>query len=230
MGWSKYLALATIAFGGSGAASAQGFVPPAGYSGDASVRPGVATPAEPGSPKLTRIPDTALARRFRLLPSYPRLAQAKLKVVGAFTIAESGKARLTAAWAPGFLPVTLAFSERRCFRFTADYIGGTLSSGRLTHAACTRTEPPPLRSEPVAPSPKLRLIGTAWSHEAWADDRSGTTLVTVRVRERFDPLFTSPMRTEAIMAMDGVDWNGGAVTLVGQLDGRLTLVVLELLY
>jgi hypothetical protein len=225
----KRLALAVVAIGWSGVACAQGFVPPAGYSGDASVRPGVAMPAEPGSPKLTRIPDAALADRFRLLPSYPRLAQAKLKVVGAFAIAES-KTRLTAAWAPGFLPVTLAFSDGRCFTFTADYVGGTLSNGRLTHAACARPERAPLRSEPSAPSPKLRLIGTAWSHEAWADDRHGTTLVTVRVRDRFDPLFTSPMRTKAIMAMDGVDWNGGAVTLVGQLDGRLVLVVLELLY
>ena len=35
------------------------------------------------------------------------------------------------------------------------------------------------------------------------------------------------MKTIAIMAMNGPDWPGGNVTLVGRIDGRLTIVTLD---
>jgi hypothetical protein len=204
------------------------FVPPAGYSGKPG--PGVATPAEPGAPALTRIPDTSLANLFHVDPAYPRHANASAKVIGAFTVAEPRGAHLVAAWAPGFLPITLSFSDGRCFSLSADYVGGTLSNGRLHHVACA---PRSVYEPPVPPSPsgrRLRLVGSSWTYGAWADDEARTTIVTAPLVKTFQPLFTARMRASAIMAMNGIDWPGGNVTLVGRIHGRVTVVTLAVTY
>src|SRR5690349_18339930 len=100
-GAAAALALAAMSAG------AQPFVPPAGYTGKPG--PGVATPAEPGAPALTRIPDASLAGLFRVNPTYSRGLAAHAKVIGAFAVEEPRGTRFVAAWAPGFLPVTLSF-------------------------------------------------------------------------------------------------------------------------
>src|SRR3954467_3737828 len=94
-------------------AAAQPFVPPAGYGGKPG--PGVATPTEPGAPALARIPDADLQKLFRVDPAYKRAAEAKAKVIGAFTVAEPAGTHFTGAWANGFLPVVLTFSDGKCF-------------------------------------------------------------------------------------------------------------------
>jgi hypothetical protein len=203
------------------------FVPPAGYSGHATL-PGVASPAEAGAPPLTRISDAKLSDRFRVNSTYRRPGH--VKIVGAFEIGVPKRERLVAAWATGFLPVTLSFSDGRCFSLTADYVGGTLSKGRLNRVSCERR---PSTETPAPPQPSdssLQLVGTAWGYDAWAHPGSGTTIVTAPYAKAFEPLFTARMATSAIMAMNGPDWPGGNVTLVGKIDGRLTVVTLEVGY
>lgn len=211
------------------AAEARQFVPPAGYSGDAR-QPGVALPAEPGAPALTRLADASLSNLFRIDPSYRRAGAAHVKVVGAFAVAEPAGKRLVAAWARGFLPVTLSFSDGRCFSLTADYMGGTLSGGRLNRVKCgsrpTMDDPPP----PPPPGRALRLVGASWGYGAWADDRTKVTIVTAPFAKSFEPLFTADVVTSAMMAMNGPDWPGGNITLVGRVKGRLTVVTLEIGY
>ena len=217
------------------AAGANQFVPPAGYSDDARrpgepARPGVATPSEPGAPALTRIPDATLSNLFRVDPSYQRASRAHAKVVGAFAIAEPASTHFVGAWALGFLPVLLSFSDGRCFSFSADYEGGTLSNGRLHRTGCehrTIVEQPPV---PPPPGRSLRLIGSSWNYGAWADDRAHITVVTAPYTKTFEPLFTASMATDSIAAMNGVDWPGGNVTLVGRINGQLTVVTLEVSY
>ena len=109
-------------------------------------------------------------------------------------------------------------------------MGGTLSNGRLNRASCERR---PNTEAPAAPQPSdnsLRLVGSAWGYDAWANPGSGTTIVTAPYSKVFEPLFTARMETSAIMAMNGPDWPGGNVTLVGKIDGRLTVVTLEVGY
>lgn len=53
------------------------------------------------------------------------------------------------------------------------------------------------------------------------------TVITVPYAKMFQPLFTARMAAAAIMAMNGPDWPGGNVTLVDRIDGRLTVVTLE---
>ena len=212
-----------LAFAGAGAGARQ-FVPPAGYTGTPG--PGVVSPAEPGTPALRRIPDADLAGLFKLNPTYSRAANAHLKVVGAFEVAETSDVRLVDAWAPGFLPVTLKFSDGRCFSLAADYTGGTLSNGRLHAVSCgERKTYAPSAAKPADAS--LRYIGGSWGYGAWTDDKTGTTLVSAPETETFEPLFTTKMAVNAIMAMNGIDWPGGNITLVGRIDGRLTVVTLE---
>jgi hypothetical protein len=207
------------------------FVPPAGY-GDGGSRPSVAVPSDPGAPPLTRIADTVVSSLIHVDPTYRRgSAVGHAKVVGAFAIAETSKVQVVAAWSSGFLPVTLSLSDGRCYSLQADYKGGTLSNGRLRTVGCEEQR---TSDEPMPPAPPsnhaLRLIGTAWGYGAWVDDRTKTTIVTAPGATTFQPLFTAQMTSSAIMAMNGPDWPGGNVTLVGKIKGRLTVVTLEIGY
>jgi hypothetical protein len=217
------------------------FVPPAGYSSsNAAAAPGVAAHPEPGAPALTRIPDSTLSGLFRANQQYRRAsipnqdmwpaAVATAKVVGGFAVAEPRGTHLIAAWSPGFLPVTLSFSDGRCFSLSADYENGTLSNGRLNRASC---EVRPTFDLPPPPKPtdqSLRLLASAGGYAAWADPRAGTTIVTVPWAKTFEPLFTARMNATAMMAMNSIDAPLGNVTLVGRIDGRLTIVTLEVGY
>jgi hypothetical protein len=207
------------------------FVPPAGFSGGKPL-PGVAVPSDPAAPPVARIADDTLANLFHVDPTYRGgTAGGHVKVVGAFALTEAKGAPVTGAYSPGFLPVTLQLGDGRCFTFSADYTNGTLANGRLNKTGC---EGQPRHEGPAsAPPPQdraLRFIGTAWSYDAWADDRNGTTIVTAPYTKTYQPLFTARMKTIAIMAMNGPDWPGGNVTLVGRIKGRLTIVTLEVGY
>lgn len=204
------------------------FVPPAGYN-DGGSRPRVAVPSDPGAPLLTRIHDTAVSSLIHADPTYRRgSAVSHAKVVGAFAIAETSKAHVVDAWSPGYLPVTFSLSDGRCYSLQADYEGGTLSNGRLRKVGCEGRRK---LDEPTLPAPSsgrsLRLVGTAWGYGAWVDDRTKTTIVTAPGATTFQPLFTAQMTSSAIMAMNGPDWPGGNVTLVGKIKGQLTVVTLE---
>lgn len=206
-------------------------VPPAGYGGGGE-RPGVAVPSDPDAPPLARIPDAALSGLFAVDQAYRRgSARGYAKVVGAFAIAETSNAHVVSAWSPGFLPVSVLLSDGRCYSLQADYVGGTLSNGRMSKVGCEgqqKPATPPLQRPALARS--LRYIGAAWGYEAWADDRAKTTIITAPGAKTFQPLFTARMTTLAIMAMNGPDWPGGNVTLVGRIKGRLTAVTLEVGY
>jgi hypothetical protein len=214
------LALALVSIAGHAAQ----FVPPAGYLGKPTAS-AVASQAEPGAPALTRVPDASLSDRFHVDPSYPR--NAHVKVVGAFTVAEPAGTRLLSVWSPGYLPLTLSFSDGRCFSLTADYIGRTLSNGRLSRTNCddrrTINQPP----APPPPDRSLRLVGSSWGYNAWLKPGSHTTIITAPYAKTFEPLFTARMTTIAMMAMNGPDWPGGNVTLVGRVGGRLMAVTLD---
>lgn len=204
------------------------FVPPAGYDGTPG--PAVATPAEPGSPPLVRIPDATLQPRFRVDPGYRNVAHAHVRVIGAYRVAETGASRLTGAWGRGFLPVTLSFSDGRCFTFQADYTGGTLSRGRLNRTECahpTLDEAPP----PAPPAARrLRPVGTSWGFAAWLDPRTRRTVITEPWAKTFSPYIVADMQAMAILAMIGPDWPGGNMTLVGRVGGKPVIVTLDVGY
>lgn len=218
------------------------FMPPAGYdSGSSVARPGVASPIEPGTPRLVRLPDSQLSSLFHPNRGYRRVgddsglslwptAGAKAKVVGAFGLGEPRGTHLADAWSPGFLPVWLSFSDGRCFLLRADYERGTLSNGRLKRVSCEGkrkfySEPPPQPNDPF-----LRLLSASWGYSAWIDPKTGVLTVTVPYQKTFVPLFTTRMKVSAMMAMNSPDAPLGNVTLVGKINGRLTVVTLEVGY
>ncbi|MGN6821098.1 MAG: hypothetical protein ACTHJR_20785 [Sphingomonas sp.] len=202
-------------------------MPPAGYLGPAG--PPVAAVAEPGAPSLAAITDDAFPHLFSIAPGYPR-KDAHVSVIGAYTIAETKGSHVTAAWSRGYLPVSLSFSDGRCFDFTADYNGPHLSNARLTRVACGT----PWKDGATPPAPpagsRLRLAGTNWGYVDWVDDKAGVSTITGPFAKTYQPFFTAQMPTMAIMAMNGVDYPGGNMTLVGRYRGRLSVVVLEVGY
>ena len=183
---------------------------------------------DPASPKLTRLPDTALTKLFKIIATYPRADSAKVKVVGAFALSETSSSHFVAAWAPvpSFLPISYLYSDGRCYTLNADYIGGTLSNGRLKPSDCG---PRPVSDQPRLTPPltaHLRLIGSAWSYGAWTD-QAGNTIITAPYIRSFEPLIMARMKVNAIAAMNSPDEPGGNVTLIGRVNGQLTQVTLE---
>ena len=209
-------------------ASAPQFVPPAGLSGKPA-GPGVAPVTDPDAPPLKRLPDAEGQALFHVNPNYHRSGVGHVKVVGVFEVTEAGNSHIVDAWSTGFMP-TLAFSDGRCFSFTAQYNDGTLWDGRLVRAPCDRRVYEGQTSLTAPNGSGLRLVGFSWSFGAWMDDAGGKTIVTSPASKGFEPLFTADMQTSAIMAMNGPDWPGGNVTLVGRINGRLTIVTLEVNY
>lgn len=232
----------TLTLLGTPAQGAQ-LVPPGRYdAGSAVAGPGVASSPEPGVPSLARIPDTQLAGLFQPNGEYRRIgdnsgpslwptAGAKAKVVGAFEVDEPRGTHLVDAWSLGFLPVWLSFSDGRCFLLSADYVGGSLSNGRLERASCAQGR----RTFNGAPLPKpndptLRLLSSSWGYGMWSNPKTGMVTVTVPYLKTFVPLFTTRMKAAAMMAMNSPDAPAGNVTLVGNISGRLTVVTLEVGY
>lgn len=206
------------------------FVPPAGYSGDGPL-PGVAPNPDFSTPRLTRLSDTEMSRLVKPDTSYRRrTTKAHAKVVGAFAIDED-KTKVTAAWSFGFLPLTLKFNDGRCLLLKADYIGGTLSNGRLEPEDCDRNRPSQkaANASPPAGQP-LRYLGSSWDFGAWIDDIERQTIVTAPRGDAYHPLFSVDMEGIAIAAMSGPDYPGGNVTLVGRANGRLVVLTLEVGY
>ncbi|WP_395393882.1 hypothetical protein [Novosphingobium sp. BL-8A] len=208
-------------------ASAQPVVPSSGYSGVAP-QPAVSG-GKANAPTLVHISEASLSNLFRVVPTYPRASSAGLKVVGSYTVKEPSGARLVGAWSPGYLPITLSFSDGHCYSFEADYYG-TLKNGRLNPSSCKyrHIAPPPQPSPPASES--LRLIGSAWGYGAWIREHGQETIITAPNAKTFEPLFTARMTVSAIMAMNGPDGPGGNVTLVGKIHGKLTVVTLEVGY
>jgi len=204
------------------------FVPPAGYGGKPN-GPGVAPPTDPAAPPLKRLSDAEFDGRFHLDPNYHRTGAGHVKVVGVFEVTEPDNSHFVDAWSTGFMP-TLAFSDGRCFSFTAEYNGCMLWNGRLAQASCEKKVYTGRTSLAAPADSGLRLVGFSWSFGAWVDDARGKTIVTSPASTTFETLFTADMRTSAIMAMNGPDWPGGNVTLVGRVNGRLTIVTLEVNY
>ncbi len=223
-------AIASLALAVSATATPAQFVPPAGYSGNDTL-PGVAPNPNPSAPHLTRLPDAELSPLVKPDPSYRRgTTKAHTKVVGAFTIDES-KAKVKAGWSFGFLPIILEFDDGRCLLLEADYVGGTLSNGRLEPEDCGGGRPAEVARKAASPAGQsLRYLGSSWDFGAWADDIKHRTIVTAPRGKDYAPLFSVDMDGLSIAAMSGPDYPGGNITLVGRADGRLVVLTLEVGY
>lgn len=209
-------------------AIAQEFTPPIGYSAgsNAAARPCVAPVVDGSAPRLTCIPIAEVAKLFKTDPAYPNADKQHLQVIGAYYLDLPAGERLTEASAGGYLPVHLKLGGGRCYSLSAEYYG-KLSDARLTPATCDGRS---FKDDRIAPQPtgkSLRLVGSAWSYDAWVDDKAATTIVTAPYSKTFKPLFTARMPVTAIMAMNSPDAPLGNVTLVGHLHGKPVVVVLE---
>jgi hypothetical protein len=209
------------------AVAAQEVVPPGGYSSNGARKPALATRPEQGAPAVTRLSAAAVKGLFTIDPTYKRASLSHVKVLGAFAIAAPSGVRLASSY-NGYLPVSLAFSDGRCFLFQGEYGEGALSNARLNRTSCAfRRYIDQRRASPPEGSP-LRFIDASWGLGAWADHRNGVTIVTAPPDGgTFEPFLVTRMEVSGIHAMLGSDWPGGNMTLVGRLHGKLTVVVLD---
>ena len=206
-----------------------GFVPAAGYGGKGG--PPLASSVEPGAPALTSLSPAKIAPLIHILPSYPSAGKSSVKIIGAYQIAEPAGTRLVKVSAPGYLPVTARFSDGRCFTFTADYAGPTLSNAVFHRAGCDEHRP---AAEPAPPTPPagraLRLIGVSWGFAAWADDRAGLTYLTEPFVKTYQPFITVRSPVTNIMAMNSPDAPLADMTLLTRVGGHPALITLEVVY
>ncbi len=173
---------------------------------------------------LARMPEAALADRFRYASGKPRVGVAAPRVLGAFYL--DGRARPRDAWGPGYLPVTVAFEDGRCATLTADQINGVMQNEKITPVACGER---PAREAPTARpvDERLRYIGTAWGMSAWADDQAGTTVISTQYGKKFTPFVTARMRVVGLSAISDPHGAGSHITLVGEMDGRSTIAIID---
>ncbi|MEP9358841.1 hypothetical protein [Sphingomonas sp. KR3-1] len=215
---------------GAPAARAQDFVPPAGYSSGGGPRAALATPVEPGTPRLSHVAEETLAGLFTVDPDYKGFGEATAKVIGAYVVDEPRGAPLREAWAVGFLPVNLAFSNGSCFRFGAEYEDGKLANARLSRSDCSARRPPVQQPGPAPADSHLHWLAGSWGFGAWGDDRTGQTRVTVPFGKVFTPFFSARLKPLGFMAMNSIDAPLGNVTMVAGIDGKLTIVTLLVSY
>ena len=206
------------------------FVPPAGHGGEGSSP--LARPAERGAPALTSLKSATIAPLVSIMASYPDAAKSSVKVIGAYRISEPAGTHLVEAWSRGvFLPVTTRFSDGRCFAFTADYAGPTLSNAALHRVECDQPRP---IAEPAPPTPPasrdLRLVGVAWGFAAWRSHGAALTYITKPFATTYQPLMTVRLPVAAIMAMNSPDAPLADMTVLTRLNGHPTLVTLEIVY
>ncbi len=136
------------------------------------------------------------------------------------TVGRSDNQFMDAACFPANLPANVSFSDGHCYFFEADYNGGSETQCVGRPASGGPSISPPSCS-------RLKYVGIAWRYAAWRDDAAKTTIVTAPDAKPWQPLFTAEMATLEIMTMNVPDYPGVNVTLVGKLDGRLTLVTLK---
>lgn len=200
----------------------------------ASLTPLRAQPAEAPLPTITRIPELSLSGLVQLNPSYSRAAMAHATILGAFEITEPPGVHLVDATSMQWLPIFMWFSDGQCYSLDAQNVGGSLTEGSVSHVRCSdRPKSYQPANTPLSPNPSWRLIGYPWGYAAWADDSRGSTIVSAPpsiIRGPAEPLFTVRMEPLAIMAMNGPDYPGGTVTLVGRRSGRLLAVILDVTY
>jgi hypothetical protein len=218
-------AAAALAVNGTGVIAKQ-FVPPAGYSG----QPGAAVAdiePEPGGPRLVAIPQPQASFLVRADPSYRRMGRAShVKVVGAFKVIEPAGSHLVGATGRGFLPVILLFSNGDCYSLDTDYVGGALSNGRLKRVECQTF--PAVGEQPPPPSDQtLHLVGHSWGYGAWVGAGGQLTTISAPFGQTFQPLFEARMAAIAILAMNGPDYPGGDVTLVGTIKEQPIVMTME---
>ncbi|MBW4331512.1 hypothetical protein KY084_11600 [Stakelama sp. CBK3Z-3] len=199
------------------------FVPPAGYAGRPPERD-IAAPPDKDMPSIIAVPPGTVADRFMIVPDYPR--DGHVKVIGAFAITPHGNVRLKNAWGPGFLPATLFFSDGRCYLLEADYYNHALSNGRFSPESCDgkRYDEKPSSSAPD--NSGLHFIDAAWGYSVW-EKTDGSVIVTAPYAKDFTPLFSAKMHVLAITAINGPDYPGGNVTLIGAIDGQSMAVILD---
>lgn len=219
-----------LAMWGVGAGARQtGFVPPAGYGGWGG--PPIASTVEPGAPVLTSLASATVKPLVHILPTYPGAAKSSFRIIGAYRITEPPGTRLVEVSARNYLPLLARFSDGRCFTFSADYTGPTLSKASFHRVRCDERRP---TVEPAPPAPltdrALRMIGVSWGFAAWADDLAGLTYVTKPFAETCQPFMIVRLPVTNIMSMNSPDAPLADMTLLTRIDGKPVLMTLEILY
>lgn len=200
----RHLAIMAVAVGAPLAAQASAPVPVAMIGDPQSLR-GVVSFAPP---------DPAL-RRF-----------GASRVVSRIDVDLPGKLRLKRADLVGYAPIVLELTDGRCFRIDLPRAGLDALKVPLAEERCPQDRP--AQSTPLSPPrARLRYVGKAWNLHAWADPRSGRTLL-VREGKTDAPVLTTIMRVVALDGIGSPDTPRTEVSLVGYFDGRLIIATVSL--
>ena len=202
------------------------------------ISPGYVTGHEPATPPslrrggiwLTPIPRSVAATALRIDSSsrpgpFP---QPRVHLVGAYRLALPNGARPVGALAPGFLPLTVRADNGRCFTISADYVGDGLRYGAATPSRCTGLDRGARGNPPVAPHAGLRFVNSAAGYSAWADDRTGQTLITSTSSGAPKTVLIVNMAVVGMCAIDSPASHYSSISLVGSLAGEDALVTIGL--
>jgi hypothetical protein len=186
--------------------------------------------ARPDRILLAPIARAAAAAAFRIHPSYRPAARAHVQIVGAYRLELPGRAHPVEGFALGYLPVTVRAGNGRCVTISADYVGDGLSNGAATPSDCAPLDRAVRGEAPAAPRPGLRYVNSSWGFSAWADDRTGQTIVTTAEGGATQPILTVDMAIVGIYAMNSPDSPHSDISFLGSLGGQDALVTIGLTY
>lgn len=132
------------------------------------------------------------------------------------------------AYMRGYAPIIIELKDGRCFSVDFNGASDKLIKVSLAQAPCAPSGQFKAAS-PAPPKPGLIYVGKAWNLDAWADARSGQTMLVPDRGADPRPVLTTSMRVIAVGGMGAPDAPMTEVSLVGYVHNQLVLSTVMLI-
>jgi hypothetical protein len=130
----------------------------------------------------------------------------------------------------GYDPVILHLKDGRCFKIDLDGDIKKLTKAQVSKTDCAPEEHDLSPWPAPVPRPGMRYVGRGWNLDAWVDEQTSKSIVTLAGHSDQPPLLTTSMHVLAIGGLGAPDAPATEVTLVGYVGRQLSIATVMLYY